>query len=193
MGWNNPPVPWQDLARALSGDGEVPPGDHGDSPAWGRKRDVYRRPADVLPPRSEVESGPRVPYADRLALPLFNALARRADTECAAGAGPQGDQFAHQRIEMGFRLAIGNPWQPRRQHIARRRIAQLDQLACLAFDDIEVDEAIARSTFGKIIADRKTTKRQRRRVDGGFHDVAALPEMVPSIGGEAIYCAAGGA
>ncbi|QYN24971.1 error-prone DNA polymerase [Amycolatopsis sp. DSM 110486] len=64
MGWNNPPVPWQDLARALSGDGDVPPGDHGDSPAWGRKRDVYRRPADVPPPRSEVESGPRVPYAE---------------------------------------------------------------------------------------------------------------------------------
>ncbi|QRP45285.1 error-prone DNA polymerase [Amycolatopsis sp. FDAARGOS 1241] len=62
MGWNNPPVPWHDLARALSG--EVPPGDHGDSPAWGRKRDVYRRPADVPPPRADVESGPRVPYAE---------------------------------------------------------------------------------------------------------------------------------
>ncbi|MFI5606128.1 error-prone DNA polymerase [Amycolatopsis sp. NPDC051903] len=62
MGWNNPPVPWHDLARALSG--EAPPGDHGDSPAWGRKRDVYRRPADVPPPRADVESGPRVPYAE---------------------------------------------------------------------------------------------------------------------------------
>ncbi|MBN9745231.1 error-prone DNA polymerase [Amycolatopsis sp. A1MSW2902] len=62
MGWNNPPVPWKDLARALSGG--MPPGDHGDSPAWGRKREGYRRPADIPPPRSDLEAGPRVAYAE---------------------------------------------------------------------------------------------------------------------------------
>ncbi|MBB4686321.1 error-prone DNA polymerase [Amycolatopsis jiangsuensis] len=62
MSWNNPPVPWKDLARAFSG--ALPPGDHGDSPAWSRKREGYRRPADVPPPRSDFESPPRVPYAE---------------------------------------------------------------------------------------------------------------------------------
>jgi error-prone DNA polymerase len=62
MGWNNPPLPWRDLARTLAGDPS--PGDHGDSPAWGRKRDVYRRPPDVPPPRADVEAGSRVSYAE---------------------------------------------------------------------------------------------------------------------------------
>ncbi|WP_020662677.1 error-prone DNA polymerase [Amycolatopsis benzoatilytica] len=62
MNWNNPPVPWKDLARALSGG--MPAGDHGDSPAWGRKREGYRRPADIPPPRADFESEPRVAYAE---------------------------------------------------------------------------------------------------------------------------------
>ncbi|MGH8920642.1 MAG: PHP domain-containing protein, partial [Acidimicrobiales bacterium] len=63
MGWNNPPVPWKDLARALSG--ALPPGDHGDSPAWGRRREGYQRPERVAPPRSDLElAKPRVPYAE---------------------------------------------------------------------------------------------------------------------------------
>ncbi|WP_033295196.1 error-prone DNA polymerase [Amycolatopsis jejuensis] len=62
MGWNNPPVRWKDLARALAG--ELPPGDHGDSPAWGRKREEYQRPAHVPPPSSDLESGHRVAYAE---------------------------------------------------------------------------------------------------------------------------------
>ncbi|GAA3538968.1 error-prone DNA polymerase [Amycolatopsis ultiminotia] len=62
MSWNNPPVPWKDLARALSGG--LPPGDHGDSPAWSRKREGYRRPTDVPPPRSDFESAPRTAYAE---------------------------------------------------------------------------------------------------------------------------------
>ncbi|MDT8909621.1 error-prone DNA polymerase [Amycolatopsis sp. PS_44_ISF1] len=63
MGWNNPPVPWRDLARALSG--ALPPGDHGDSPAWGRRREGYQRPERVAPPRSDLEvARARVPYAE---------------------------------------------------------------------------------------------------------------------------------
>ncbi|MEU5257793.1 error-prone DNA polymerase [Amycolatopsis sp. NPDC021455] len=64
MGWNNPPVRWKDLARTLAG-GDLPPGDHGDSPAWGRHREGYRRPED-LPARGTDDGGEavRVPYAE---------------------------------------------------------------------------------------------------------------------------------
>src|SRR3954451_11236365 len=63
MGWNNPPVRWKDLARTLAGG--LPPGDHGDSPAWGRRRETYRRPED-LPARGSDDGGEavRVPYAE---------------------------------------------------------------------------------------------------------------------------------
>src|SRR4051812_1984136 len=63
MGWNNPPVRWKDLARTLAGG--VPPGDHGDSPAWGRKREAYQRPQN-LPARRNDDGGEtvRVPYAE---------------------------------------------------------------------------------------------------------------------------------
>ncbi|GAB3153377.1 error-prone DNA polymerase [Amycolatopsis stemonae] len=63
MGWNNPPVRWKDLARTLAGG--VPPGDHGDSPAWGRRREAYQRPDDV-PTRRNDDGGEtvRVPYAE---------------------------------------------------------------------------------------------------------------------------------
>ncbi|MGW3965557.1 error-prone DNA polymerase [Amycolatopsis sp. NPDC005003] len=63
MGWNNPPVRWKDLARTLAGG--LPPGDHGDSPAWGRRREGYRRPGD-LPARRNDDGAEavRVPYAE---------------------------------------------------------------------------------------------------------------------------------
>lgn len=70
MGWNNPPVPWKDLARRLNGDPSDPGdhgarGDHGDSPAWSRHREGYQRPDD-LPGRSTDDGGEavRVPYAE---------------------------------------------------------------------------------------------------------------------------------
>jgi error-prone DNA polymerase len=64
MGWNNPPVRWKDLARTLAGG--LPPGDHGDSPAWGRRREGYRRPQDLPVPRGIDDGGEavRVPYAE---------------------------------------------------------------------------------------------------------------------------------
>ncbi|HKS51430.1 MAG TPA: error-prone DNA polymerase [Pseudonocardiaceae bacterium] len=61
MGWNNPPVRWADLERALSGrpgsrnrDGEHP-GDGGDSPAWTRHRDPYEAPP-LLPTAQSLET-----------------------------------------------------------------------------------------------------------------------------------------
>jgi error-prone DNA polymerase len=60
MGWDNPPIPWAELERKLSGrrpDG-AHPGDGGDSPAWSRRRGDYvaaDRPSDTAA---------TVPYAE---------------------------------------------------------------------------------------------------------------------------------
>src|SRR5918998_6406802 len=61
MGWHNPPRPWAEMERALSGKHVVDPlavdADGGDSPAWSRKRPPYEGPALV---RTEGA----VPYAE---------------------------------------------------------------------------------------------------------------------------------
>ncbi len=47
MGWQNPPIPWSELERMLSGRrpaGPPYPGDGGDSPAWSRRRAPYEPP-----------------------------------------------------------------------------------------------------------------------------------------------------
>ncbi|MGE5829781.1 MAG: error-prone DNA polymerase [Micromonosporaceae bacterium] len=63
MGWNNPPVPWAEMERALSGRPPKPivhdpitidHGDGGDTPAWTRKRQRYQAP-DFIRQRSTVE------------------------------------------------------------------------------------------------------------------------------------------
>ncbi|GAA1244837.1 error-prone DNA polymerase [Prauserella halophila] len=74
MGWNNPPVPWRDLERTLSGRGPLSgtsgagsgaAGDGNDSPAWGRRREKYTRPADLPPPgHDDAGAAVRVPYAE---------------------------------------------------------------------------------------------------------------------------------
>ncbi|AKU16040.1 error-prone DNA polymerase [Luteipulveratus mongoliensis] len=63
MGWDNPPIPWSQLERALS-DGVRPaswsayPADGGDGPGWSRKRMPFRAKdtGDL--------DGPAVPYAE---------------------------------------------------------------------------------------------------------------------------------
>ncbi|MFC4004458.1 error-prone DNA polymerase [Prauserella oleivorans] len=67
MGWNNPPVPWRDLERTLSG--RVEPfdkaGDGNDSPAWGRRRERYLKPADLSSRRTDdTGAAARIPYAE---------------------------------------------------------------------------------------------------------------------------------
>jgi error-prone DNA polymerase len=47
MGWNNPPVRWADLERALSGKPPKQQGDGGDSPAWTHHRDRYSAPPEA--------------------------------------------------------------------------------------------------------------------------------------------------
>ena len=56
MGWQNPPIPWHELERRLSGrpaPAQCPAGDGGDSPAWSRKRPAYQA-APVTRPTSPV-------------------------------------------------------------------------------------------------------------------------------------------
>ncbi len=61
MGWQNPPIPWHELERRLSGRPQPLAGidrapDGGDAPAWSRKRDPYQ-PAPVAPVGSTVAFG----------------------------------------------------------------------------------------------------------------------------------------
>jgi error-prone DNA polymerase len=72
---NDPSMSWSELERIASGRGRTPVrGDGGDSPAWSRKRDGYRRP-DGLIPRADLEvDTPRVPYAELHAHSYFSWL-----------------------------------------------------------------------------------------------------------------------
>jgi error-prone DNA polymerase len=69
MGWSNPPIPWSELERQLSGrrpEGPPYPGDGGDSPAWSRHRAAYEPPPSPGPTGSRpepVDPDP-VPYAE---------------------------------------------------------------------------------------------------------------------------------
>ncbi len=65
MGWNNPPVRWAELERALSGRPPQPgSGDGGDSPAWTRKRADYESPPEAKPKAADRTDEGRVPYAE---------------------------------------------------------------------------------------------------------------------------------
>ncbi|MGH3669445.1 MAG: PHP domain-containing protein, partial [Pseudonocardiaceae bacterium] len=78
MGWNNPPVRWVDLERALSGRSDVHrsrsrdeehPGDGGDSPAWTHHRGRYEPPPQRALAQSQTLETPfpetqRIPYAE---------------------------------------------------------------------------------------------------------------------------------
>ena len=75
MGWQNPPIPWRELERRLSGrapspaevDG-YPLGDGGDSPAWSRKRPAYE-PVPIA-----ARSGGAVAFAELHAHSSFSFL-----------------------------------------------------------------------------------------------------------------------
>ncbi|MFN2518724.1 MAG: error-prone DNA polymerase [Jatrophihabitantaceae bacterium] len=70
MGWQNPPIPWRELERRLSGrpaPAHRPAGDGGDSPAWSRKRPAYQ-PAPIPRP-----AGP-IGYAELHAHSSFSFL-----------------------------------------------------------------------------------------------------------------------
>ncbi|MBO3664762.1 error-prone DNA polymerase [Microbacterium stercoris] len=70
MGWQNPPVSWSELERALSGrrpDSRPAGADGGDSPAWSRKREAYQAPSLERPEDA-------VPYAELHAHSSFSFL-----------------------------------------------------------------------------------------------------------------------
>ncbi|MEP6852868.1 MAG: PHP domain-containing protein, partial [bacterium] len=71
MGFGNPPIPWRELERTLSGGPPVPPGDGGDSPAWSRKRQGY---TPLYAPVSRPGSGTPTPYAELHAHSSFSFL-----------------------------------------------------------------------------------------------------------------------
>src|SRR5262249_11113063 len=62
MGWNNPPVRWSELERALSGKPFQPDG--GDSPAWTRHRAPYTSRIDLPGATDDHRPELRVPYAE---------------------------------------------------------------------------------------------------------------------------------
>ena len=61
MGFDNPPIPWAELERKLSGrrPAAARPGDGGDSPAWSRRAGRIRGASAPQPP-----TGDRVPFAE---------------------------------------------------------------------------------------------------------------------------------
>ncbi|GAB2458936.1 error-prone DNA polymerase [Conyzicola lurida] len=73
MGWNNPPIPWSELERSLSGrtrPGDTPAGaDGGDSPAWSIHRHAYRAPE-----QQRTDDAGLVPYAELHAHSNFSFL-----------------------------------------------------------------------------------------------------------------------
>ncbi|NQX28481.1 error-prone DNA polymerase [Microbacteriaceae bacterium VKM Ac-2854] len=62
MGWSNPPIPWSEFERRLSGakrpSDRPNDGDGGDAPAWSYKRPAYVADDGVAPPEQ------RIPYAE---------------------------------------------------------------------------------------------------------------------------------
>ncbi len=64
MGFGNPPLPWSEMERVLSGRRPKPEGDGGDSPAWSRKRGAYVPPAGARPGARDGARGQAVPYAE---------------------------------------------------------------------------------------------------------------------------------
>jgi len=66
MGWRNPPVPWKELERRLSGRPDPRPdgADGGDSPAWSHRRQPYEAPADLRGRSDRSLSYAELPYAE---------------------------------------------------------------------------------------------------------------------------------
>lgn len=87
MGWSNPPVPWSELERTLSGAGQpvrIDPartrtriGDGSDAPAWSRKRHPYQPPCDATAPDVHAT----VPYVELHAHSAFSFLDGASSSE----------------------------------------------------------------------------------------------------------------
>src|SRR5690606_32421026 len=68
MGWTNPPIPWAEFERTLSGRAPEDARDGGDGPAFSRKRGPYLAPVDL------VRDPEALPYAELHAHSSFSFL-----------------------------------------------------------------------------------------------------------------------
>ena len=93
MGWTNPPVPWSELERRLSG--RPHNADGGDSPAWSNRRGRYEPPS--VPRRTTT-----VPYAELHCHSNFSFL--------------DGASHPEELVEEAARLGLTTPL-VRRQHV----------------------------------------------------------------------------
>ncbi|MFD7653106.1 error-prone DNA polymerase [Actinosynnema sp. NPDC059797] len=122
MGWNNPPVRWAGLERALSG--EPRPTDGGDSPAWTRRRERYEAPPDLAVKVDELgATRSRVPYVELHCHSNFSFLDGASHPEELVEAAHQLDldglaltdhdgvygvvRFAEAAKELGVRTVFG--------------------------------------------------------------------------------------
>ncbi|MFC6089587.1 error-prone DNA polymerase [Saccharothrix lopnurensis] len=122
MGWNNPPVRWSELERALSG--EPRPPDGGDGPAWTRRRGRYEAPPDFAVKVDELgATRSRVPYVELHCHSNFSFLdgashpeelvevAHRLDLDGLALTDHDGVygvvRFAEAAAELGVRTVFG--------------------------------------------------------------------------------------
>jgi error-prone DNA polymerase len=64
VAYENPPIPWRELERALSGQPPQPVGDGNDAPAWTRHRDGYTPPENLTAYADRLADPNRVPYAE---------------------------------------------------------------------------------------------------------------------------------
>src|SRR5579883_1000620 len=65
-----------------------------------------------------------------------------------------------ENVEVTFRFAISDPGQSRDEGVYGRGVAQLDQPACFAFDDVDIHQRVGLGCLRKAIADRKPAERQ---------------------------------
>src|SRR6516162_5711310 len=66
MAWNNPPIPWSEFERRLSGGRppHLPPEGDRDGAAWSRRRHPYRPPSDLGRRRDHATPRPVPLYAE---------------------------------------------------------------------------------------------------------------------------------
>ncbi|MGH9222597.1 MAG: PHP domain-containing protein, partial [Acidimicrobiales bacterium] len=88
MGWSNPPVPWSELERRLSG--RPRNADGGDSPAWSNHRGPYQPPPVAA--RPPVRRPPSTPYAELHCHSAFSFL---------DGASPP-EELAEEAVRLGL-------------------------------------------------------------------------------------------
>jgi error-prone DNA polymerase len=103
MGWDNPPIPWAELERRLSGrrPDSTQPGDGGDSPAWSRRR------GDYVPAEVPAEVPPEVPAEMPAEVPAPAGLVPYAELHCHSNFSfLDGASHPEELVEEAARLGL---------------------------------------------------------------------------------------